>query len=228
MKALADGSVNAYGFYTGGKREWESVPVIRAQKQGERYVASIGNGIGLVWTPAQNPNEVLGIPALEGTPPLRTVWVYPPTPQAETALGNPQHPPEFQDAIVWFPAEAGIEPIYVVLSTQLEKNKQQGKDFEDEYYGVYSVDRNQHGREVTVKTQSGTRVRVDMLGLDAKGTLSCIECKSSDTAPLTRNQKIAFPEIEDSGAVVVGKGKPGFPGGTVIPPTKVQIVRPKP
>jgi len=26
--------------------------------------------------------------------------------------------------------------------------------------------------------------------------------------------------------VVVGKGKPGIPGGTQIPPTKVDIVRP--
>lgn len=67
-----------------------------------------------------------------------------------------------------------------------------------------------------------------MLGRDADGKLSCFECKSSDTAPLTRNQKIAFPEIEESGATIVGKGKPGFPGGTEIPPTKVEIFRPKP
>ena len=53
------------------------------------------------------------------------------------------------------------------------------------------------------------------------------ECKSSDTAPLTPNQKIAFPEIEQSGGVVVGKGKAGIPGGTVIPPgTKVKVRRP--
>ncbi len=81
------------------------------------------------------------------------------------------------------------------------------------------------GREVTAKTKSGVRTRFDMLGRDADGNISCIECKSSDTAPLTRNQKLAYPEIEESGAVVVGKGKPGFPGGTVIPPTKVEIVR---
>ena len=35
-----------------------------------------------------------------------------------------------------------------------------------------------------------------------------------------------FRQIEESGAVVVGKGKPGFPGGTEIPPTKVDVVRP--
>jgi hypothetical protein len=52
------------------------------------------------------------------------------------------------------------------------------------------------------------------------------EAKSSATAPLTPNQAKAFPEIEKTGATVKGAGKPGFPGGTQIPPTKVDIVRP--
>ncbi|AJO79650.1 S-type pyocin domain-containing protein [Pseudomonas sp. MRSN 12121] len=228
VKTLPDGSVNAYGFYTGGKRDWENVPVIEATKDGERYVANICNGIDLIWTPAANPDAVLGIPALEGVRPLPLVWVYPPTAQSDTLLHNPEHPPEFQDAIIWFPAGAGLEPIYVVLSTQLEKNKQNGKDFEDNTYDEYSVRQVQSGREVTVRTKSGIRTRFDMLGRDVDGKLSCVECKSSATAPLTRNQKVAFPEIEESGATIVGKGKTGFPGGTEIPPTKVEIVRPKP
>jgi hypothetical protein len=53
------------------------------------------------------------------------------------------------------------------------------------------------------------------------------ECKSSATATLTKNQKAAFPEIEKTGATVVGKGKGEFPGRTRIPPTKVDIVRPE-
>lgn len=119
-----------------------------------------------------------------------------------------------------------MQPVYVVLSTQLEKNKVRGREFEDEVYGDYSSTRSETGREVTVKTKSGTRTRIDMVGREPDGTISCVECKSSDTAPLTPNQKVAFPEIEESGAVVVGKGKPGFPGGTEIPPTKVDVVRP--
>ena len=42
----------------------------------------------------------------------------------------------------------------------------------------------------------------------------------------TKNQNLAFPEMQETGGVVVGKGKLGFPGGTQIPPTKVNIVRP--
>lgn len=105
---------------------------------------------------------------------------------------------------------------------------QQISGFEDAKYDELSQTQPELGREVTIKTKNGARTRLDMLGRDADGKLSCIECKLSDTAPLTKNQKVAFPEIEESGAIVVGKGKPGFPGGTEIPPTKVEIIRPKP
>jgi hypothetical protein len=227
VKTLPDGSVNAYGFYTGGKPDWEDVPVIKGDKFGETYVADIGNGIGLTWTPAASGDGVLGIPALEGAPQLPPVWVYPPTEQSDTVLANPAHPPEFQDAIIWFP-DSGIEPIYIVLSVQLDNNKKQGKAFEEKSYGEYSKTKPEAAREVTVKTDSGVKTRIDMMGRDTDGEISCVECKSSDTAPLTKNQKAAFPEIEKSGATIVGKGKPGFPGGSRIPPTRVEILRPDP
>lgn len=44
--------------------------------------------------------------------------------------------------------------------------------------------------------------------------------------PLTPNQKVGFPELEQGGATIIGKGRPGFEKGTRIPPTKVNIVRP--
>lgn len=226
VKTLPDGSVNAYGFYTGGKKDWENVPVIKAQKDGEKFIADIGDGIGLTWTPGASPDGVLGIPALEGAPQLPPVWVYPPTPQSDTLLANPAHPPEFQDAIIWFPEDAGLEPIYIVLSTQLEKNKAAGAAFEEEAYSGFSEEMEESGQQVTIKTQSGTRTRLDMIGRDANGDIACVECKASETAPLTRNQKRAFPEIEQSGGRIMGKGKPGFPGGTQIPPTRVEILRP--
>lgn len=226
VKTLPDGSVNAYGFYTGGKKDWENVPVIKADKSGEKYIANIGNGIGLTWTPAASSDGVLGIPALEGAPQLPPVWVYPPTAQSDTLLANPAHPPEFQDAIIWFPDDAGLEPIYIVLSTQLEKNKAAGAAFEEEAYSGFSEEMEESGQQVTIKTESGTRTRLDMIGRDANGDIACVECKASDTAPLTRNQKRAFPEIEQSGGRIMGKGKPGFPGGTQIPPTRVEILRP--
>jgi filamentous hemagglutinin len=80
---------------------------------------------------------------------------------------------------------------------------------------------------VTVKTQSGVRTRIDLAGTDQEtGAIRLTEAKSSAKAPLTGAQSDAFPEIQQSGATVVGQGKPGFPGGTQIPPTEVEIVRP--
>ena len=75
-------------------------------------------------------------------------------------------------------------------------------------------------------TKTGVRTRLDWVVKTVEGMFRCIECKASATAPFTKNQKLALPEIELSGATVVGKGKPLVPGGTVIPPTKVEVVRP--
>jgi filamentous hemagglutinin len=79
--------------------------------------------------------------------------------------------------------------------------------------------------EITVRTQSGIRTRLDWVTVH-EGKVGCIECKASPTAPFTTNQASAFPEIAETGAVVVGKGKPGMPGGTIIPPTEVDVRRP--
>ena len=83
-------------------------------------------------------------------------------------------------------------------------------------------------QQITIKTESGVKTRVDFIGKDKQtGQLKITEAKSSHTAPLTKNKKQAFPEIEKSGATVVGKGKEPYTGGTQIPPTKVEVVRPK-
>ncbi len=106
------------------------------------------------------------------------------------------------------------------------QNKAQSDAFENATAAAYQNQYPQVGQQITVKTTDGTRTRLDIMTKDSNGTIGCVECKSSDTAPLTKNQAAAFPQIKTDGAVVVGKGKPGFPGGTVIPPTNVEIVRP--
>lgn len=81
-------------------------------------------------------------------------------------------------------------------------------------------------KQLTLETPSGIRTRVDLAAIDkVKGKIDLYEAKASLTAPLTKNQKAAFPEIEEFGAVVKGKGKPPLTGGTEIPPTKVEVVR---
>lgn len=119
IKHLPEGAIDLYGFYTGGKPSWENVPVIAAVPRGDQFVADIGQGIELIWTPATNPNDVLGIPTLEGAPALPSVWVYPPTEKSDQILVTPVHPPEYQDAIIWFPS-TDIHPIYITLSLRHE------------------------------------------------------------------------------------------------------------
>ncbi len=115
----------------------------------------------------------------------------------------------------------------VKASSRIQENRAQGKAFEQKVGADLKSKNTNVSSEVTLKTKSGQRTRMDFLSKDQAGKVVCTECKSSVTAPLTKNQKAAFPEIERSGAVVVGKGKPDFPEGTIIPPTKIEIVRPK-
>lgn len=108
----------------------------------------------------------------------------------------------------------------------MAQNKAAGEAFEQKVRARLEQTQTGIAEQVTVRTPSGVRTRLDLVGKDASGRAICTECKASASAPLTKNQKSAFPEIERSGATVVGQGKPGLPGGTQIPPTKVIVVRP--
>lgn len=57
----------------------------------------------------------------------------------------------------------------------------------------------------------------------------CGVAKGSQTAPLTKGQKAAHPQIETTSGTVRGnKGAEiGLPAGAKIPPTKVNVIRPK-
>ena len=110
----------------------------------------------------------------------------------------------------------------------LAQNRAKGRAFEQQEFAKFSSQNNKAVEQITVKTPSGVRTRVDAIGLDTKGNVVINEFKSSLKAPLTKNQKIAFPEIFESGATVAGKGKGIFTGGYKISPgTEVKIIRPK-
>jgi RHS repeat-associated protein len=109
---------------------------------------------------------------------------------------------------------------------QVKANAKQGREFEK---GVAEATKKTDAaavEQVTIKTESGVKTRVDVVSKDASGQVKLQEAKSSSTAPLTPNQAAAHPEIEQTGGTVIGQGKPGYPGGTQIPPTKVEVVRP--
>ncbi len=118
----------------------------------------------------------------------------------------------------------------VKTTSNVVENAKKGKNFE----GVITKDLKQTGHnnvaeQVTVKPNGGGKnVRLDNVSTK-DGQIKLTDAKSSATAPLTKNQKTGYPAIEKSGGTVVGnKGAAqGYPAGTKIPPTKVDIIRPK-
>jgi len=107
-----------------------------------------------------------------------------------------------------------------------EHNKQQGKIYEQEQFALFCQNYSHAEEQITIRPLFGKKTRVDAIGLDADGNIVIHEFKSSRTAPLTRNQNDAFPQIEKYGGVVVGKGKGIFVRGYPIPPgTKIKIIR---
>ena len=73
------------------------------------------------------------------------------------------------------------------------------------------------------------KVRMDHVST-VNGEIKLRDSKSSATAGFTTNQKSGYPLLEQNGGVVKGNNgaAQGYPDGTVIKPTKVDILRPKP
>lgn len=111
-----DGTLKGYGFYTGNHADWQMIDVVQFQHRGDQFVADLDEGVELIWTPAVDPSDTLGIPALEAAPQAPVIWIYPPTEKAAQILVNPIYPPEYRDFILVFPVESGVGPLYVVVN----------------------------------------------------------------------------------------------------------------
>ncbi|HMO63573.1 MAG TPA: RHS repeat-associated core domain-containing protein, partial [Ferruginibacter sp.] len=115
----------------------------------------------------------------------------------------------------------------LAAASNIKRNAAQGAAFEQKVgTDLAKAGDTKIAPQITIKADNGVKTRVDFVSTNQSGKIVLTEAKSSSTAPLTGNQKVAHPSIAQSGGFVVGKGKPGYPGGTVIPPTNVNIVRP--
>ena len=111
----------------------------------------------------------------------------------------------------------------------LANNRNNGQKFEVEAFEAFKGTAKFLEKQVTIKV-GDTKVRVDAIGVftDENGNdiIQILEFKSSETAPLTRNQAKVFSTIQTEGGVVVGAGKGFFHGGKLIPAgTPVKIIR---
>ncbi|EJR49029.1 WXG100 family type VII secretion target [Bacillus cereus VD107] len=109
----------------------------------------------------------------------------------------------------------------------LKANSLAGKEYETKMFESIKQQKpkSEMNEQITVQTKSGIRTRIDIGGKDANGKIDLVELKSSPTAPLTKNQKKAFPEIAESGAIVKSRNKPPFEHLEEIPPTKINVIR---
>ncbi|PGL35937.1 type VII secretion protein [Bacillus cereus] len=103
----------------------------------------------------------------------------------------------------------------------LKANSLAGKEYETKMFDVIK----QQKPKSELNEQITVRTRIDIGGKDANGKIDLVELKSSPTAPLTKNQKKAFPEIAESGAIVKSRNKPPFEHLEEIPPTKINVIR---
>ncbi|PRW87836.1 detoxification-like protein, partial [Pseudomonas fragi] len=78
-----------YGFYTGNNADWQMIDVVQFQNRSGQLIADLNNGVELIWTPSVDPNDTLGVPALEAAPQAPVIWIYPPTETAAQILVNP-------------------------------------------------------------------------------------------------------------------------------------------
>jgi len=129
VEQQADGSLKGYGFYTGKNRDWEMVDVVQIALRDSQYVADLGDGIELIWTPVEDGSDIRGIPALEAAPQAPHIWVYPPTKQADGIIVNPIYPPEYKDFILVFPVGSGVKPVYIVISAPRKGLPEEGHSY---------------------------------------------------------------------------------------------------
>ena len=118
--------------------------------------------------------------------------------------------------------------IKLTKQEQILVNAEKGAKFEKEVAKKKAKNQVNQVTQLSLKTKSGTNVRVDLAGQNKKTkAIELTEAKSSEKAPLTKAQKNGYPEIAESGATVTSRNKNSpFTWGTEIPPTNVEVIRP--
>ena len=201
IEQQADGSLKGYGFYTGKNRDWEMVDVVQFTLRGTQQVAELGDGVELIWTPAEDGSDILGIPALQAAPQAPHIWVYPPTKLADSIIVNPIHPPEYKDFILVFPVGSGVRPVYVVVSMPGDHKYYDVPETLPAYPDTYSV-------KSKASVQGGGKKRARWL--DRKGRIYEWDSKSN---AVERYDKLG-KHLGEFNHITGEQTKPAKPGRT--------------
>ncbi|MCR5599336.1 MAG: HINT domain-containing protein [Ruminococcus sp.] len=102
----------------------------------------------------------------------------------------------------------------------LDDNKAKGKKAQDERHAELLKDHPDTQQEVTIRPYDENGNLVDYnVRVDEINNEFFNEVKASETAPYTTNQRKGYELLQKYGGEIRGKGKPGFEGGTKLPPT---------
>jgi hypothetical protein len=125
------------------------------------------------------------------------------------------------------------EPSRLTAAKRIAANYAKGRAWENEFRDHFLKNESKYyfAEQVLVKPKNGPPVRIDFVVMDKETKeIFLIDPKDVKRLRLRQpNQIQSFPEIGESGGVIMSKGKPGpgaegiFPIGKVLPPTKVQI-----
>ena len=120
------------------------------------------------------------------------------------------------------------EELRAERADRLRENREAGKSWEGTTERTIAAREGvEPFREVTLESANGTRSRADMIYRDHNGKYVLIECKASDTADFTGNQREVFGSIRNGDQVTVrgdGMGEAG--NGQRITISEVYVSRP--
>ncbi len=137
VEEQADGTLKGYGYNTQKRSDWEMIPVVQFVQQGSQQVADFGDGVTLIWTPAIDPSSTSGIPPLESAPQAPQIWIYPPTEQADSIIVSPIYPDQYKDFILVFPADSGVQPLYIVMNVRKTPGTVTGQG--EDVFGIWLI-----------------------------------------------------------------------------------------
>jgi hypothetical protein len=137
IEQRADGTLKGYGYNTQKRSDWEMIPVVQFVQQGSQQVADFGDGVTLIWTPAVDPSSTAGIPPLESAPQAPQIWIYPPTEQADSIIVSPIYPDQYKDFILVFPADSGVQPLYIVMNVRKTPGTVTGQG--EDVFGIWLI-----------------------------------------------------------------------------------------
>ena len=116
----SQGNLRVSGYHVNGNAQYgDRVPVVHAERVGERFEVALDEDLTLVWYPDESGNRPVtssDYPADSGVDPYSILVTPIQEDGQELAPDGYTHPSEEQiELIVSFPADSGIEPLYLVF-----------------------------------------------------------------------------------------------------------------